>query len=421
MKKELYISPYKDNVIAKKSKIIYSFLFDYFITIIFSFFFFAALINPINLSLPFNSNNLKRMNEINIELKEIVSETRIQGYDSETQKLVDEETEFKSYLTTIVKTSYYVRNLDYPKTNNKVEINETFLNKGNKDENGNYYYPNDNISYFFFTFKSKESSLNDYVIDNIDYKDNKETYLYEKIMKCNENDISLYFEKEGSSLINNEISRYQILTYNEDGSGAANILMNYLVYEDRSTLSSNVYNIFKNHYFYALNEGVSQVEKYYSKYIEKNKEFTSHYNSYMISLIISHIISFLLGFIVSVIIIPLFNKDKMTISNKVLKIVISRTDEMKPKWYNILIKNIVLLVEFFSSIFVEMFLLGQVSLLTYGVFNLLYVILFSLMVIIASFIYLFISNNNQSFSLLSSSLVYKQIDEFENKVTERNL
>lgn len=421
MKQQLYISPFKDNVIAKKSKIIFSFLFDYFITIIFSLFFFTVLINPINLSLPFNSNNMNRMNEINVELNEIVSQTRIQGYDSKTKSLVNEEKEFKSYLTTLVKTSYYIRNFDYPKTNNKVDFNETFLNKGNKDNNGNYYYPNDNISYFFFTFKSNESSLNDYVIDNIDYKNNKEVYLYEKIMKYNENDISLYFEKEESSLVVNGLSHYQILTYNDDGSGAVNILMNYLVYGDRSTLSNNVYNIFKNHYYNALNEGVSQVEKHYVKYIEKKNEFFSYYNSYIISLIISHIISFLLGFVVSIIIIPLFMKNNMTISNKALKIVLVRTDEMKPKWFNILIKDIFSLIEFFSSIFVEIFLLGQISLLSYGVFNLLYLILFSLMVTIASFIYLFISNDNQSFSLFSSSSVYKQMDEFENKVKERNL
>lgn len=421
MKNELYTSPYKDNVIAKKSKVIYSFLFDYFLTIIFSFFFFAALVNPINLSLPFNSNNMNRMNEINVELKEIVSETRIQNYDSENKKLVDAENQFKTYLTTLVKTSYYVRNLNYPKTNVKVDFNETFLNKGNKDKQGNYEYPNDNLSYFFFTFKIEESSLNDYVIDNIDYKDNKETYLYEKIMKNNEGDISSYFEKEDSSLLKDGLSKYQVLSYNEDGSGACNILMNYLVYDDRSTLSLNVYNIFKTHYYNALNEGVNQVETYYSKYIEKNNEFSLHYNSYMISLVISHLISFVLGFILNMIIIPLFMKNNMTISNKVLKIVPCRTDEMKPKWYNILIKHLILFVEFFSSIFIEIFILGQLSLVSYGFVNLLYFILFSLILTVVSFVYLFISNKNQSFSLLSSSLVYKQMDEFESKVIEKKI
>lgn len=416
MENSLYVSKYKNNSISKRRKIIYAYLFDFFICAILTFAFFAVLVNPVNNALPFNKTNIDQINNLNSELQEIVGETRIQSYDSNNKKLSDVEEDFKSYLLTMVKTTYYCYDVKFPNDNgNKVNINETFLNKGTLDSYSNYNYPLDNLSYFYLTFKSEEQSLNRYVIDNIDYSDKKEIYLYEKILDYKNDDISTFFVEENDSQIIEGLSRYQILTYKEDGSGTSNILMNKLINDDDSSITKTVYNSFLNHYYNALNEGINQIETNYTKYIDKQNSFLKYYNSYIYSYIVSYLISFVFGYIFTFIIFPLIFKEHSTVGLKVLKLRISRIDEMEPRWFNILLKDISLFLLTFSSITFSLFFMGQLNILTIGTINMLYFVLFSLILNLCSFIFIFISKKHQTFSLLVSSLVVKDMNDFESK------
>ena len=83
MNKLLTVSKYKNNLIAKKSRVFLSSLLDYFILVVLTFIVFTVAGTPIMTSLPVFNNAISEINEKTSDLYSIVSETRLQTFDED--------------------------------------------------------------------------------------------------------------------------------------------------------------------------------------------------------------------------------------------------------------------------------------------------------------------------------------------------
>ncbi|MBO8428036.1 MAG: hypothetical protein IAC58_05805 [Firmicutes bacterium] len=414
---ELLVSKYKNNVLAKRSKVFLSSLLDYFLIVIVSFMLFIIVTNPVISVLPSFKENINNLNDTTLKLYQIVSETRLQTFDEEHNSFISIDTDARKYVTTLLKTSLYVRGMDLPSINQEeeqIDIKDTFLNTDNNN------YPNDNLSYYFYTFKSNNESLNNYVYSDIDYSNNKEDYLYlEALDFDNElfNDYFISIEEFNNINIDNDfkssLTRFNILS--EDYQS---YLISYLIYNEDNESLVSIYNNLATSYKNAIQIFINEVETNFTPYLETNDSFNYYYNYYVLTYIIALLITYLITFIVFIIIIPLGIKDNRTIGLKVLKLGICRSDELEPSLFNIVIKDILLFILYFNSILFTLFFVNLLPISVFPLFNshfsLIQVVIFSLLSLILSYIYLIFSKNHQVLSLFSSNLVIKNSEEFEN-------
>ena len=414
---ELLVSKYKNNVLAKRSKVFLSSLLDYFLIVIVSFMLFIIVTNPVISVLPSFKENINNLNDTTLKLYQIVSETRLQTFDEEHNSFISIDNDARKYVTTLLKTSLYVRGIDLPSTNQEeeqIDIKDTFLNTDNNN------YPNDNLSYYFYTFKSNNESLNNYIYSDIDYSNNKEDYLYLEALDFDNELFNDYFiSKEEFNNLNidndfkSSLNRFNILS--EDYQS---YLISYLIYNEDNESLVSIYNNLATSYKNAIQIFINEVETNFTPYLETNDSFNYYYNYYVLTYIIALLITYLITFIVFIIIIPLGIKDNRTIGLKVLKLGICRSDELEPNLFNIVIKDILLFILYFNSILFTLFFVNLLPISVFPLFNshfsLIQVVIFSLLLLILSYIYLIFSKNHQVLSLLSSNLVIKNSEEFEN-------
>lgn len=403
MKSKTLVSEYKNNLIAKRSKIVYSTLIDYFLVLILTFLLFVCAIAPINNCLPSTKGFVNNMYKSRSNLNQIVAETRIQNYDEENKSLVNISTTCKSYIKSLVKTSYYVYDMEYPVFNSspvKITKEETLLN-----------IDNDNLTYYFVNFKSSHNDLNDYNFDGIDYKDNKQEYLYLKMLGYTSSMISSYFISEddyNSSSYKDSLSRYQILNKQTSID-----LMNYIERDDSNVTS--IYNQFSNCYYQACSYGVDQIESKYTPYIsEYNSNFIPNYQGYLSSLLICNILSYVLGFSVFEVLVYLLSKKKETIGNRVIKLAVISKDELElspiQKTGLILSRFVfyfsgtILCMIFSNNLGAAMYMFNGVSYLQF--------IIFSLGLGIISLLFLAFNKSHQLISNLITSTVFKSKEDF---------
>ncbi len=414
---ELLVSKYKNNVLAKRSKVFLSSLLDYFLIVIVSFMLFIIVTNPVISVLPSFKENINNLNDTTLKLYQIVSETRLQTFDEEHNSFISIDNDARKYVTTLLKTSLYVRGMDLPSINQEeeqIDIKDTFLNTDNNN------YPNDNLGYYFYTFKSNNESLNNYVYSDIDYSNNKEDYLYLEALDFDNELFNDYFiSKEEFNNLNidndfkSSLNRFNILS--EDYQS---YLISYLIYNEVNESLVSIYNNLATSYKNAIQIFINEVETNFTPYLETNDSFNYYYNYYVLTYIIALLITYLITFIVFIIIIPLGIKDNRTIGLKVLKLGICRSDELEPNLFNIVIKDILLFILYFNSILFTLFFVNLLPISVFPLFNshfsLIQVVIFSLLLLILSYIYLIFSKNHQVLSLLSGNLVIKNSEEFEN-------
>ena len=414
---ELLVSKYKNNVLAKRSKVFLSSLLDYFLIVIVSFMLFIIVTNPVISVLPSFKENINNLNDTTLKLYQIVSETRLQTFDEEHNSFISIDNDARKYVTTLLKTSLYVRGMDLPSINQEeeqIDIKDTFLNTDNNN------YPNDNLSYYFYTFKSNNESLNNYVYSDIDYSNNKEDYLYLEALDFDNELFNDYFiSKEEFNNLNidndfkSSLNRFNILS--EDYQS---YLISYLIYNEDNESLVSIYNNLATSYKNAIQIFINEVETNFTPYLETNDSFNYYYNYYVLTYIIALLITYLITFIVFIVIIPLGIKDNRTIGLKVLKLGICRSDELEPNLFNIVIKDILLFILYFNSILFTLFFVNLLPISVFPLFNshfsLIQVVIFSLLLLILSYIYLIFSKNHQVLSLLSGNLVIKNSEEFEN-------
>ena len=425
MKKEMFVGKYKNNILAKKSKVFLSSLLDYFLVVITTFIIFVAVANPICTALPFFNNNLDNLSNITTNLYKIVSETRLQAYDEETNSLKDISIDSNAYVEALVKTSFFVYNEPYPLTFNEetgqyifenIEVLDTFYQKSYN----NISFPHDNLSYYYFDFKESNDSLNSYIYDDKDYQNNKSDFLYKEVLDLNNPSLNNYFltstEYDLLEEKYKEIDRYQILNLD-----AAKMLMSYIVYKDRGEEITALYTNLNTAYQNAVQFFIDEVENNYSPYLEKLSDFNNSYNTYVISYIISLSLSYLLSYLIFIVIIPIFLKDHKTLSFKIMKLGICRYDEFEPAILNYVINKIFIFVLYFNGVFFSLLFMNLLPISSFNIygsgFSYFQVILFSALLGILSYLFLIVSRNNQLLSLFGGNMVLKNTEEFENNIS----
>ena len=419
MKKELYVSAYKNNVLAKRGKILLAVICDYFLVFILGFILFIGFVTPINASLPVYKSNLNNINLGKEKLNQIVGSTHIQEYDEESKSLIDIKVTGHKYLEALTKTSYFIFNEKYPYKNENgiyeykdVSKEETLIN-----------VENNNLVYYFINFKSNHDDLNSFIYEEKNYENNKYEYL-KALLSYDTYNLDKYFISETE--FNNLQDKYNLTNYEILNKDTSKLLMNYYAYNDSSNSINEIINGLLTRYYETCNYGVNDIENNYSLYKNTyNKDFIPYYNSYLLSLVISNLISYVLSFIVLEIIIPLcFKKNKTSLGNRILKLALERKDLMEPTYLNLSLYKVSRFLIFFSSNFLSLLFIGQLGVILYdfglGV-SYFEFLLFSFGLSIVSLIFFFINKDRQLLSNLVSFTTYKNIEEFENvKIIEKD-
>ncbi len=398
MDKQILYSPYKNNTLAKKGKIFLSSLCDYGITFVLSMLVFALAGLPIFGALPSTKEEKNRITEETTILRQVVSETRLQPYDSESKKLTPLNDLAKEYIITLTQTAYYLNNVPYPLTHasaKDVSIEDTFLEKS-----GTYLH--DRISYYYYSFKPAHASLSSYVYNDVDYQANKEDFLYSTAFTYAKADYRDYFTK-----VTEELSVYQQLDFKK-----AKNIAEYLVYGDAG--GSIYYLSLQKAFLSAENVFIKEVENHYEPYLSHQKAFSIAYNSYSLGYLLSVFFSYVFAFALCEL-FPLISKRKVTLGYHLHKLAYSTEEETSPKFYSYFVKSSLRLLMYSSIPALVLFFFSQWGLLfvSFGYFRFLYLLLASLLMAIISVFTLIFGKNRQGLPELAARLLVKDTEELE--------
>ena len=400
MKKEELYSPYFHNVVASRKKIFLGSLCDYFLVFILTTVLYTLVGSSILSSLPITKSNNEAMASSNTSLRKIVGETHIQTYNEEEDSLTSVETMAKDYIVALAKTSYYVNgDLLFPvSSTEKVTLSEgdTFLNEENKG------YDLNPLAYYFCSFKAQHEELNFYTYDGVDYSSDKKKGLYEYAFGYTSGSYSSFFEEKAKNL-----SQYETLTL-----AKAKSITDYLYYGDSG--ASSVYSALSKAYNNASKKFVEEVESKYQAYINEQARFNEAYGNSTLGYLLTLYLTYALSFVILEI-IPVFNKRKVTIGYYVHKLAYAKENETNPKWYQFLLKSLIRFFLYLSSPALLLLLFSQWGLLFYsfGFFRFIYLVAFSLILLLVSNILMLNNKNHQGIAELGSALLLKDTDELE--------
>ncbi len=393
------LSPYKNNVVASRGKALLNNLAEAALIFIFSFFFFIALAYPILNALPAVNEAASSFEADKEHLNDVVTSLRLRERSGEDY--LSSETMANSYLSTLAKTSFFLNDKTYPAVRDPkaVEREDTFLNVGSSENP----YPMDNISYYFFEIKGKESSLSSYEYDGVDYSNDKVNCLYTIFFAYSDASI---FEKKSDDL-----PLYQQLSFDN-----ASLLADYLVYGGSSSSKSGQLHMeLQNAYLNALSKCIEEVEAKYQPYVDGLATLDKHYTVFVSAYLAGFTLSFLLGWAVNEFVLPLFFKNHRTLSMKMMRAAYTRTDETEVKWWNALIKSLVRIPLYFCTIFLMMSFLGlqSISIYSIGGFTFMVPMLISLLLLIVSAILMMILPTRQGVGEFLGGLLLKDLDAYE--------
>lgn len=244
-------------------------------------------------------------------------------------------------------------------------------------------YPNDPIMNYQLCFKQKyknsfDGNISLYTIDNIKNK----LYLNSGI------DITKY------------VSNDNLFLLNDDGM---ELVWDYLY--QNGDAGKNLYSSLSNLYSVIINNSISEFEKNYIPYKEAMNEYLVPYNTYASGYCLTLIISFFIGFILAYIPFQIIFKAGRSIGYRVVSLASIRTDMMDVKTWNVIVKDILLFILTFSSIFFMVIFLGKIQILStniLGPITLFQLILFSFFLDIVSLVFFFINKSNQTLSEFTS-------------------
>ena len=422
-KDNLYISEFKNNVIAKKSKVFFYSLIDYFSLLILSFIFLVGVANPISSVCSGYMDSVDGVANTLTSLNEIVSSTRLMRVSDGSLEDISYLT--NEYITSLVKTSLYVYDEEYryydENDSEYVEqvpsIEETFFYK--YDDENSLAYPNDPLLYYYLVFKVEHEDLSSYVYNNEDKSSSSlDDFYYKNILTFNTSSMADYFITNSDyynldQAYQDELSRFNILT-----KTYAQNLMYYLVEDDTTSSSTTtLYTNLADCYQTATQFFINEVEANYTPYIEARNEYNLYYSNFALYNIYAMLASYTFAFIILFVVVPIFLKSHRTIGQKLFKLGFCRLDEMEPTWKNLLVYNISTFILFFSNQLFSARFLGNFGVISYNlygsIFSLFQVIIFTLLVLILSYIFMAFNKSHQTISLLASGMVIKQTDEFE--------
>lgn len=395
MKKSKEISSYKNFVVASKSKTVWSIVLDFLFTLVLSMLIYMIAVSPIHSSFPSSKQRQTEIASLYDELCLTVGESRLQDYDVSTKSLVDTDTMAASFLTSLAKTSYYINGVDYPKglggSAEAVNKEDTFLfNPLSSD--GLQSFPNDGISFYYFSFKNMvgNESISSYVYSDVDYKGKESDYLFLKAYRYEATAFDGYFANKESSL-----PLYQQLEINK-----AKALVDVLVFNDTGSEARTVYDNLRNSYFTCLNLFTEELESTYTPFVEKYNQHQALTRSHYIETFGGMMIAYTLSFLILELIVPLFLKGKKTIGIKAFSLVYCGSDEMEPSILAYALQRVIrFLIQFLSLAFV-LYTFNGIGLLVVdlgGGFTLGYLFLASLLLGITSLVTSLFTTNHQPF------------------------
>ena len=402
-------SKYKNNVIATGKRHVYSRLLDYFSMFVVTYLVFT-IFYAIGSRLPVMDNISRGLIKQNLVIAEYIDSTHLQRLNESHSSLLSIDDGAEKYVLNVCKTSAYVHEVKFPVkqddgtyVDTDVAIEETFANEATS-------YPLDDLSYYFKSFKKNDESLNNYVIDGVDYSDDIDTFMYQKIMKIDE---TKYVASDDTDLLarGNGISHFVVLTSEETTS-----LLNY--YREDSTGASTFNHVY-NSFIRGAQNGIKDVEKHSATYKKLITDYNLIYQKLTFGIFIIYLLSYTFAFLLMMGVMRLIAKEWITLGQKVLSLSMSDTHEFEPTWWQITLYNLVNYVLFFSSssiAFYFMGIIGVFSLSIIGKFTVLALLIAILTLnIISLFMPLF---NKRHFDLntLMVRLLVKDTKEFEGPV-----
>ncbi len=405
------VSRYKNNLLASRKKHLYSRLLDYFGLFVVTYIVFTIFYSISN-NFPVMKNLGTRLTNQNQAIAEYIDSTHLQRLTEDKKELLSIDDGAVNYAKLVAKNSAYVHDMDFPYRqedgtyiDKKVTIEETFVyDRAN--------YPLDDLSYYFKNFKALEPSLNSYVYEGVDYKDDIDTYMYIKAMKLNS---SYYVDSDDEDLLlrGEGISNYTVLTVEE----TEKIIAYYRGDSGGKQTYVNLYTYFIN----GAKFGIKEVENKSLPYISLTKTYTNIYQELVGALFIVYLVSYTFAYVLLTVIMRLISKEWITMGQKVLGLSLSDINEFEPSVWQIIGYHILNYVFFFSSCAICFYFTGMIgvfSLSIIGKFTLLSLVLAILTLNIISLFFPFFNKNHHDLSTLITRLVVKDTREFEGPIEE---
>lgn len=374
---------------ATKGKRFVVMLIDYFLTLIFAYSIFVFAANPIYNNLPLTKNIMQTYGEKQDKVSNIILDTGLQQKNEKGDR-VSLETASVEFVKSLVRVSCNEHDMEYYllKDGEKVvyePVEEQLLYY--KDENGNY--PNYNIYHYYFFFQ--EQNKND----------------YDAVTKVTVEDINTKFYRlsdENKDLVDEgfDLSKQNLILNKEKTEK----LLDYLNYKTESSLP--LFSRVRYLYQSAIKPAIDEVELHYTPYITALNDFMTTHNTYARGICICMILSYLIGFLITYLVFPLFFKRGKTIGFKFFNFASTRSDMLEMRFYNFLIRDVVLFIEGLSSLFFMALFLNKLNLLStplMGPISLFQICLLSVFIVIVSLIFFFISKDNQALSDFASMSV----------------
>ena len=408
------VSKFKNNLVAKKGRVAISVALEYGLVFVTSLLlFYLSLLGTSHL--PVYTKAVNKFDNVSLDAKHYVTGTKLRKYsDSGIETPI--ETDAKTYVATMVKTSAYIYGIDYPVkqedntyVTQPVKVENTFLS-----ERENYTY--DNISYFWFKYYPEHDEFNNKQSDITQSK------IYLEKMG--------YGSKEGfvNNFVTNETEEY--LPYKD-------ILPIYLLLNRSNTVSmiskvgyndtnasaevNTLYNNLITAYQNGVQSGIDEVETNSTIYLGYMKDLDNAYNTIRLLIFLAYLVAYVVGYVILLFIGRGMAERFITVSQKCLNLALARKNEMEPGAVNLIVYHIINGFIYFSNIVIGLFFtgyFGALGLPLFGPFNLLSIVIVSLIFLATSFVTLLVTKNNQTLGLLVSNLVVKDTREFESNIID---
>ena len=375
---------YATAVVAKPGKKALAYFLDYCLTLFFSILLFA-LFDLISLAVPSYTNLKEETSKAQTNLYQIIYDSHLSSYD-DGNVFMSEDKIVENYVYGIVLSSSSDETLS--------KMNQ-YKDKEKMDKE------TDRIFYYYNNYRVENKNLfegDSYIGDE---------YLSKVFPKSKS-----YFEiKDG----------YPILNIN-----SVTLLNDYILYSKNEN-GKIIYDSIKTDYRNAYKDCMNDIQTSKS-YKETLTKFNSEKNTILMTRGSFLIIGYILATAISYILFPLIFKDGKTIGFKVFGLAFTTIDDEQLKISSILIKSLLMLIIGFSINSLSCFILFGIQgmyLLTFniwGFINILYVSIFSLLLVIVSFfLMIFRKNNHQTLSETICMIVAKNTKEFkvENNVVAK--
>lgn len=363
-------------------------LLDYFLVLLVSFSLFALVVQPIFDHVGMTSETEKQYQEKQDDVLSIIASTHLQKKD-ERENLVSVSSESQNYIIKILKYScskysdvtYYELNQG---KKNFVEVKEE-EKLSYQDKDG--YYQNDDILYYYLGFRKANRSSYSTEIKDMTLTDvNKDI---------------LHFDEENKDLVSVDFHPNSDVFYLSKEN--TEIILDYVNYQTDS--GKKLYQRLSVLYRTVILDAIKEVETCYTPYLQKNAEFKLVYQRYSSSLAWMLILSYVIGFLLCYVPFQCIFHHGRTVGYRFFSLASVGTDMMEVRWWQVLVKDLVLFITTFSSIFFMPLLLGKIQILSsvlFGPITLFQVVLFSFLMVILSLVFFLLSKDRQTLSEFAS-------------------